>query len=274
MNDFFEKLLKEQKLKKTYLCVGLDPHLDRMPKSMRGKREEVFNFLKEIVDHTHMFACCYKPQVAYFSAYGIEDTLAQIIEYIKQNYPSCSILLDAKRSDIGTTAEMYAMEAFERYQADAVTVNPYMGGDTITPFSKYKKKGVFVLCRTSNEGAKEFQNLTVGDGQPFYTFVAERALNSWNKNENLGLVLGATAIKELRKIRDRFPEAWFLVPGVGAQGGDLESVIEYGRRVDNQGGLIVNSARAILYASEEDDFPKKAQEVASSMHKLMEKGFH
>lgn len=197
----------------------------------------------------------------------------QVIEYIKSTYPSCLVLLDAKRSDIGTTAEMYALEAFNRYQADAVTVNPYMGGDTIAPFSKNKDKGIFVLCRTSNEGAKEFQNLTVGDGQPFYTFVADRALNAWNKNENIGLVLGATAIKELRKIRERFPEAWFLVPGVGAQGGDLESVIEYGRKIDNEGGLIVNSARAILYASEEDDFGIRAAEVAAEMHRAMERTF-
>ncbi|MEM7646611.1 MAG: orotidine-5'-phosphate decarboxylase, partial [Pseudomonadota bacterium] len=152
-------------------------------------------------------------------------------------------------------------------------VNPYMGGDTIEPFSQYKDQGVFVLCRTSNEGASEFQNLIVGDGEPLYTFVADRALNAWNTHQNIGLVVGATAIKELRKIRSQFPEAWFLVPGVGAQGGDLQSVIEYGQRADGQGGLIVNSARGILYAGSGDDFAVKAQEAAESLQYQMAKSF-
>ncbi len=273
MSDFFEKLLKEQNYKKTYLCVGLDPHLDRLPGRMKGDPEAVFPFLKEIIDNTQEFACCFKPQIAYFAAYGLEAQLKQTVDYIQDQYPSCQVILDAKRNDIGSTAEMYAFEAFKRYGADAVTVNPYMGGDTIEAFTQYKNKGVIVLCRTSNEGAKEFQNLTVGDGQPLYTFVAERALNAWNKNQNIALVVGATAIKELRKIRDRFPEAWFLVPGVGAQGGDLASVIEYGKRVDGGSGLIINSARGILYASSGDDFASKAREVAAEMHQEMAKSF-
>ncbi len=269
MGAFFQRLLKEQKYKKSYLCVGLDPHLDRLPGAMQGDPKAVFPFLKAIIDSTQEFACCFKPQVAYFSAYGLEDTLTQTIEYIQSHYPNCPVILDGKRNDIGATAEMYAVEAFKRYKADALTVNPYMGGDTVETFAQYKDKGVFVLCRTSNEGAKEFQNLTVGDGQPFYTFVADRALNAWNKNENIGLVVGATAINELRKIRDRFPEAWFLVPGVGAQGGDLQAVIEYGRRGDNEGGLIINSARAILYATEGEDFAEQARAVAADMQLQM-----
>lgn len=273
MNDFFQKLLKEQKFKKSFLCVGLDPHLEKMPKSMGGDRAAVLPFLKDIVDHTHPYACCFKPQIAYFSAFGLEEELAQIIEYIHDNHPQCPVILDAKRSDIGSTADMYALEAFKRYQADAVTANPYMGGDTLAPFTQFKDKGVFVLCRTSNEGAKEFQNLTVGDGQPLYTFVAERAMNFWNKNGNVGLVIGATAIKELRKVRERFPEAWFLVPGIGAQGGDLEAVIEYGRKVDNEGGLIINSARAILYASEHDDYAQKAGDEARKLQEIMARVF-
>ncbi len=273
MGAFFQRLLKEQKYKKSYLCVGLDPRLDRLPGKMKNDPGAVFPFLKAIIDSTQEFACCFKPQVAYFSAYGLEDTLSQTIEYLQNNYPNCPVILDAKRNDIGSTAEMYAAEAFQRYKADALTVNPYMGGDTVEIFSNYKDKGVFVLCRTSNEGAKEFQNLTVGDGQPFYTFVAERALKAWNKHENIGLVVGATAVKELRKIRDRFPEAWFLVPGVGAQGGDLSAVIEYGRRVDNEGGLIINSARAILYASDGDDFADKAKQEAASLQAQMASNF-
>lgn len=269
MSAFFQRLLKEQKYKKTYLCVGLDPHLDKLPGDMKGDPKAVFPFLKAIVDSTHDLACCFKPQAAYFSAYGLEEALNQIITYIRENHPDCPVILDGKRNDIGSTAEMYAMEAFKRYQADALTVNPYMGGDTVEIFAQYKDKGIFVLCRTSNEGAKEFQNLTVGDGQPLYKFVADRALNAWNKNGNIGLVVGATAISELRKIRERFPEAWFLVPGIGAQGGDLQAVIEYGRRVDNEGGLVINSARAILYASDGDDFAQKAREEALKLQSQM-----
>ncbi len=269
MGSFFQRVLKEQKYKKTYLCVGLDPHLDRLPGKMKGDPQAVFPFLKSIIDNTHEFACCFKPQVAYFSAYGLEKTLVETLQYLQENYPDCPVILDAKRNDIGSTAEMYSIEAFKRYGADAITVNPYMGGDTVEIFSQYKDKGVFVLCRTSNEGAKEFQNLTVGDGQPLYTFVADRALNAWNKNENIGLVVGATAINELRKIRERFPEAWFLVPGVGAQGGDLKAVLEYGRRVDGEGGIIVNSARGILYASEGDDYAEKAREAAIDLQSQM-----
>lgn len=273
MGPFFQKLLKEQKFKKSQLCVGLDPNPQRLPLSMRGDTSQVFPFLKEIIDHTHEFASCFKPQIAYFSAFGLEEQLQQTMDYLRDQYPDCPVILDSKRNDIGSTAEMYAQEAFTRYGADAVTVNPYMGGDTVEVFSQHKDKGVFVLCRTSNEGAKEFQNLTVGDGQPLYSFVAQRALEVWNKHNNIGLVVGATAINELRKIRDRFPEAWFLVPGVGAQGGDLASVIQYGRRVDNEGGVIINSARAILYASDKDDFAIKAKEVAAGMHQTMEKSF-
>lgn len=273
MSEFFKNLVSEQKYKKSYLCVGLDPHLDKMPLSMRGDREKVLPFLKTIIDSTQEYACCYKPQIAYFAAYGLEETLVQVIQYIKDQYPKCPVILDAKRNDIGSTADMYAQEAFKRYGADAVTANPYMGGDTVAPYTQYKEKGVFVLCRTSNEGAKEFQNLTVGDGQPLYTFVAERALSAWNKNSNIGLVVGATAIKELRKIRDRYPEAWFLVPGVGAQGGDLDAVIEYGRRVDGEGGLIINSARAILYASEGEDYAEMAAAEARRMQEIMAQTF-
>jgi orotidine-5'-phosphate decarboxylase len=269
MGSFFKRLAEEQKRKKSFLCVGLDPHLDRLPGAMQGDLEAVFPFLKTIIDQTEEYACCFKPQMAYFAAYGLELVLQKTITYLHDTYPHCPVILDGKRNDIGSTAEMYATEAFKRYQADALTVNPYMGGDTVESFARYKDRGLFVLCRTSNEGAKELQNLTVGDGQPLYSFVADRALNTWNKNQNIGLVVGATAIAELRKMRDRYPEAWFLVPGVGAQGGDLTSVLEYGRRVDNEGGLIINSARAILYASAGEDFGEQARQVAADMQAEM-----
>lgn len=273
MNQFFQRLWETQKQKKTYLCVGLDPNRAFFPRCLGEGDDVPFRFLKEIVDHTLPYTACYKPQIAYFSAFGWEAVLDKIIQYIKQKSPETQVILDSKRNDIGSTADMYAREAFERYQADAVTFNPYMGGDTVEPFSRHQDKAVFVLCRTSNPGAKEFQNLVVGDGEPLYQFVANRAVQHWNKNDNIGLVVGATAVKELRKIRQQCPEVWFLVPGVGAQGGDLAAVIEYGRRVDTQGGLIINSARAILYASDDKDFAVKAGEVAAQMQQQMEQYF-
>jgi orotidine-5'-phosphate decarboxylase len=273
MGAFFKNLKEVQKSKKTFLCVGLDPNPSLYPGELKNKPEATLEFLKTIVDHTLDWACAYKPQIAYFSALGLEQELVEIIQYIKLKDSKIPVILDSKRNDIGSTAERYAQEAFIRYQAQAVTVNPYMGGDTIEPFSNYKDHGLFVLCRTSNEGAKEFQNLTVGDGEPLYRFVAHRALNSWNKNDNIGLVVGATAINELRKIRGAFPGAWFLVPGVGAQGGDLDAVIEYGKCVGETGGLIINSARGIIYAGDGEDYGSQAGLVAGELQKRMEPHF-
>lgn len=273
MNMFFDELWKTQKKKKSILCVGLDPHLDKLPAGLKGKPEKVGEFLRTIVDATEEYACCFKPQIAYFAAYGLESTLSEIIDYIHTKYPATPVILDAKRNDIGSTAQMYAIEAFERYKADALTVNPYMGGDSVEPFANYKSKGIFVLCRTSNEGARELQNLRMESNLPLYSVVADHVLNSWDKNHNLGLVVGATAIDELRKIRSSFPKAWFLVPGVGEQGGQLAAVIENGRRHDNKGGLIVNSARAILYASTGADYGEKAAKVAANLQKDMAQSF-
>ena len=270
MNAFFKLLLKAQQNKKTYLCVGLDPHLDHLPEPLTGKPEAVFGFLKNIVDATAAFACCFKPQIAYFSAHGLEDTLLEIISYIHNTYPHTPVILDAKRADIGTTSEMYSKELFCRYRADSVTVNPYMGRDSLEPFLTQKDKGIFVLCRTSNPKAGEFQNLK-SDGQPLYNRVAEKALTEWNTNKNIGLVVGATALKELQNLRRRFPEAWFLIPGIGAQGGDLLKVIQYGK--SNKGGLIINSARAILYAGKGFDYAEKAGEAARAMQTEMKPHF-
>lgn len=271
MNLFFQELWKTQKKKKTFLCVGLDPHPDKMPSTLKGKPEKVIDFLKTIVDATQEYTCCYKPQIAYYSAFGLESTLQEIISYIQTRYPDTPVILDAKRNDIGSTAQMYALEAFERYKADALTVNPYMGGDSIEPFARYKDKGIFVLCRTSNEGASELQNLKMENKLPLYSVVADHVLNSWDSHQNLGLVVGATAIDELRKIRNNFPTAWFLVPGIGEQGGSLAAVIEYGRRHDDGGGLVINAARSILYASTGNDFGEKAAKVAMGLQKEMAK---
>lgn len=267
---FFKRLEEHQKQKKSFLCVGLDPHLDKLPEDMKGKKEAVLPFLKSIVDATHELSICYKPQIAYFAAYGLEKELSEIIDYIHEKY-QVPVILDAKRNDIGSTAEMYALEAFDRYKADAVTLSPYMGGDTIAPFTKDPSKGVFVLCRTSNDGASEFQNLNFSN-KPFYQVVADRALNHWNQNKNIGLVVGATAVSELKTLRENFPHGYFLVPGVGAQGGDLEAVIQYGIRAEG-GGLVINSARGILYASAKKDFAEKAKENAYDLQKVMAKAF-
>ena len=184
MSSFYKLISASQKNKKTYLCVGLDPNLDLLPKPMTGQSEAVFDFLKNIVDATEEFVCCFKPQIAYFAAYGLEETLSQIIEYIHTEYPHTPVILDAKRNDIGTTSEMYAMEVFNRYKADAVTVNPYMGQDSVEPFIKRKNKGIFVLCRTSNPGAGEFQNLEV-DGKLLYKLLAQKILNTWNVHKKV-----------------------------------------------------------------------------------------
>ena len=266
MNSFFKFITENQKNKKTFLCVGLDPNLNLLPDPITGQPEAVFDFLKNIVDATEEFACCFKPQIAYFAAYGLENTLLQIIKYIHEKYPQTPVILDAKRNDIGTTSEMYAMEAFNRYKADAITVNPYMGQDSLAPFTKQKDKGVFVLCRTSNPGAGEFQNLQV-DGKPLYQVIAQKVLNTWNAHKNIGLVIGATALEELKHLRDEFPEAWFLVPGVGAQSGNMNLAIQYGK--SEKGGLIISSSRTILYAGKDSNYADKSGKAAQAMQKEM-----
>ncbi|MCB0379246.1 MAG: orotidine-5'-phosphate decarboxylase [Bdellovibrionales bacterium] len=272
MGGFFKDIENQQKQKKTYLCVGLDPHIDKLPAGMAGDPNQVLPFLKNIVVATAPYVCAFKPQIAYFSAFGLEGALQDIIAYIHSQFPGIPVILDSKRGDIGSTAEMYAMEAFERYDADGVTVNPYMGEDSIEPFTRYKDRGIFALCRTSNEGAKELQNIHIADGKTYYRFVAEKLMQEWNPNHNVGLVVGATAESELRKLRDSFHEAWFLVPGVGAQGGDLRKVIQFGTRAEG-GGLIVNSSRAILYASSGEDYAEAAGQAAETMQSEMATSF-
>ena len=271
MNSFYERLSIIQKAKKTCLCVGLDPRLDLLPEPLTGRADAVFDFLKEIIDETQEFSCCFKPQIACFAAYGLEETLSEVINYIHKNYPEIPVILDAKRNDIGATSEMYAMEIFDRYKADAVTLNPYMGWESVEAFVSYRDKGIFVLCRTSNPGAGEFQDLRV-EGVPLYNLVAQRALEKWNQHKNIGLVVGGTALEELKILRKRFPGAWFLVPGVGFQGADVDLVIKYGKSAIT-GGLVVNSSRAVLYGGEGSDYGKKAGQIARNMQIKMEAYF-
>ncbi|MFM2344854.1 MAG: hypothetical protein RLZZ210_1466 [Pseudomonadota bacterium] len=252
-----------QKLKSAWhdslLCVGLDPDPSKMPPFIHSKGGAIYAFCKEIIDATADLVCAYKPQIAYFSAHHAEDQLEQIISYIHENYPHIPVILDAKRGDIGSTAEQYAIEAFERYKADAVTLNPYMGFDTIQPFTSYADKGVFILCRTSNSGGDEIQNLQV-EGRPLYLKMAELA-TSWNSNKNIGLVVGATYPNELESIRHIVDDMPILVPGIGAQGGDIGATLKAGLLPDVS-GLLLNSSRAILYAGNDENFAEAARVVA------------
>jgi orotidine-5'-phosphate decarboxylase len=255
--SFIENLSKSWEQNNSLVCVGLDPDLARLPNHFERTPESIFQFNKEIIDATHDLVCAYKPQIAYFAAVSAEHQLAQTIEYIKSNYPQIPVILDAKRGDIGSTAEMYATEAFDRYNADAVTINPYMGYDSAEPFLRYQDRGVILLCRTSNSGAGDIQDLMV-DGVPIYEHVAKLIAEKWNINHNCLLVMGATWPAQMSKIRSIVGDMPFLVPGVGAQGGNVEQMVTAGQTNDGI-GLIINSSRGILYASNGVDFAAAAR---------------
>jgi orotidine-5'-phosphate decarboxylase len=260
---FVEKLSGAWRANRSLVCVGLDPDPQKLPESLTSKRAPIFEFNKAIVDATADLVCAYKPQIAYYAACGAEDQLALTIDYILATYPRIPVILDAKRGDIGSTAEMYAAEAFDRYAADAVTVNPYMGSDTLKPFLDRADKGVVILCRTSNAGAGELQGLK-SDGQEIYLHVASLASRKWNYNGNVMLVVGATAPVELAAVRKVCPDLPLLVPGVGAQGGDVEKVLGSGLREDGY-GLVINSSRGIIYAGKGPDFAAAARAAATQL---------
>ena len=242
------------------LCVGLDPLPEKFPAHIQGLEQPILEFNRFIIDATADLVCAYKPQIAHYNARGAEDQLVQTIEYIRDNYPDIPVILDSKRGDIGSTADQYAMEAFKRYGADAVTINPYMGIDTVEPFTRYADKGTVILCRTSNPGAAAIQNLKVGEAA-LYEVIAEKAVKEWNQNNNILLVVGATNPSELKRIREIAGGMTFLVPGLGAQGGDVEATVKNG--LNSQGeGMIVNSSRGIIYASSDEDFAEAARSAA------------
>jgi orotidine-5'-phosphate decarboxylase len=257
---FVDKLRAAWKKNDSLLCVGLDPDLKKLPEAVRGRPDAIFAFCRDIVDATADLVCAFKPQIAYFAAERAEAQLEALMAHIRVHHPSIPVILDAKRGDIGTTAEQYAREAFERYGADAVTVNPYMGGDSIEPYTRYPGKGVIVLCRTSNPGGSDLQSLEVG-GEPLYLRVAKLVAGPWNANGNCGLVVGATFPKELAEVRARVGDLPLLVPGIGAQGGDVEATVRAGRTAAGI-GLIVNSARAVIYAGSGTDFAARARAAA------------
>jgi len=245
------------------VCVGLDPDISKIPANLRNRETPLFEFNKAIVDATADVVCAFKPQIAYYSASQAERDLELTIDYIHKNHPGIPVILDAKRGDIGSTAEKYAQEVFDRYNADAVTVNPYMGADTLQPFLNRADKGVFILCRTSNPGARDIQDLD-SHGKKLYQIVASKAVTEWNYNSNVLLVVGATYPKELNEIRTIAGDMPFLVPGIGAQGGDVERAVTNGK-TRNGTGMIINSSRTIIYASNRDDFAEAARNAAIAL---------
>lgn len=260
---FTKKLRQAWQKQDSLLCVGLDPALERLPAHIRKQSAALFAFNKAIVDATAPYACAFKPQIAYYAGAGAEADLESTIAYIHQTYPSIPVILDAKRGDIGATAKMYAREAFDRYNADAVTVNPYMGGDTLRPFLERADKGVIILCRTSNPGAADIQNFE-SDGKKLYRHVAEKAAAEWNDNDNALLVVGATWPRELGEIRAIVGDMPLLVPGIGAQGGDVEQCVTNGKTADGT-GMLINSSRGIIYAGEGEAFADAAGEAARAL---------
>ncbi|MBN9459998.1 MAG: orotidine-5'-phosphate decarboxylase [Burkholderiales bacterium] len=254
--NFCESLNAAWQQADSMLCVGLDPDPARLPAHLAGSPDAILAFCREIADATAPFACAFKPQIAYFAAARAEDQLEALIAHLHAAHPGKPVILDAKRGDIGATAEQYAREAFERYGADAVTVNPYMGFDSIEPWLAHRDRGVFLLCRTSNPGGSDLQALEVG-GERLFERVARLAAGPWNTSGQLGLVVGATFPAELARVRELAGAMPLLVPGIGAQGGDIEATVRAGGR-----RLLVNSSRAILYASRGEDFARAAADAA------------
>ncbi|MYD46146.1 MAG: orotidine-5'-phosphate decarboxylase [Gammaproteobacteria bacterium] len=260
---FLEALEARTRHVNSCLCVGLDIDLREMSANFSDS-PSLLEFAKTLVRTTSRFACVYKFNHAFFAAQGLEEELAQIIAYVKESYPTIPVILDAKRGDIGNTAERYAEEAFARYNADAVTVNPYLGWDSVEPFLRYREKGVILLCRTSNKGSTWIQES--GEEQPVYLKVAERVDSE--KNPNLLLVVGATQLEALSRVREIAPSTTLLVPGIGAQGGNLSEVLQRARRSDGL-GVIINCSRSIIAHPDVDDYFSRVAESAARYAQLM-----
>ena len=264
-NTFNQQLQSAWASQGSMLGVGFDPDPKRLPQSLQGKPEGIFEFCREIADATADLVCAFKPQFAYFASQRAEAQLEKLIGYLKDKYPNIPVILDSKRGDIGSTADHYALEAFERYGADAVTVNPYMGFDTIEPYLKHAGKGVIVLCRTSNPGGSDLQFLNVNSGELLYLHVAKLASQKWNSSGQISLVVGATFPEEIAKVRAIVGDMPLLIPGIGAQGGDIDATVKAGCISGAPGtGMMINSSRAILYASSGTDFAEAARAVAQS----------
>jgi len=265
---FIDMLGAAERQNQSLLCVGLDPEPAKFPGALQGDASKIYDFCAAIVDATADLVIAFKPQIAYFAAHRAEDQLEKLMAHMRRTAPQVPIILDAKRGDIGSTAEQYAKEAFERYGADAVTLSPFMGFDSVQPYLKYHGKGAFLLCRTSNPGGDDFQPQRLLDvpGQPrLYEHIAALAQGPWNLNGQLGLVVGATYPAEIEQVRAVAPTVPLLIPGVGAQGGDAVATVKAGYR--SAGGkttapIVVNSSRAVLYASQGADFAQAARAAA------------
>ncbi|NLC60673.1 MAG: orotidine-5'-phosphate decarboxylase [Gammaproteobacteria bacterium] len=264
---FIDTLRKRWQAADTLVCVGLDPEPAKFPARFTGDPDAVFNFCRDIADATAEYACAFKPQIAHFAALGAEDALARLIAHLHAAHPGIPVILDAKRGDIGSTARHYASEAFDRYRADAVTANPYLGRDSVQPFLDRADRGVVILCRTSNPGAADLQDLPVRTGageRPLYQHIAQTIARDWNSHGNCALVVGATWPGQLREVRAIVGDMPLLVPGVGAQGGDAGAVVRNARTADGT-GLMVSSSRAILYASNGADYADAAANAAREL---------
>ncbi|WP_323018441.1 orotidine-5'-phosphate decarboxylase [Castellaniella sp.] len=258
---FIDKLNRAWSSQDSLLMVGLDPDIRRFPAELADRPDAIFEFCRRIVDATAPFACGFKPQIAHFAAQSAEDQLLDLCRYIHEHHPDLPIVLDAKRGDIGSTAEQYAREVFERYQADAVTVNPYMGRDSVQPYIDYGDRGVIILCRTSNRGGADLQDMRLANGTPLYLHVADQVARVWNTTGQCALVVGATFPEEIAQVRRRVGDMPLLVPGIGAQGGDIRATVQAGRTTAGH-GMMINSSRAILYASQGDDWAEAAAKTA------------
>lgn len=263
-----KKLISQIHKKKSFLCIGLDVDLDKVPKHLLSKQDPIFEFNKAIIDATHHLCVAYKPNTAFYEAYGIKGwtSLEKTINYLNDNYPEIFTIADAKRGDIGNTSRMYANAFFEDLGFDSVTVAPYMGKDSIEPFLKFENKHTILLALTSNDGAFDFQTKKVEDKE-MYKHVLKIS-KTWENSENLMYVIGATKAEYLTEVREITPDSFLLVPGVGAQGGNLHDVCKYG--MNENIGLLINSSRGIIYASDDTDFAQAAANKATELQKQME----
>jgi len=259
---FTDQLRRAERRNDSLLCVGLDPDPAKFPGAWKGDAGRIYDFCSAIVDATKDLVIAFKPQIAYFASQRAEDQLERLMAHIKRVAPEVPVILDAKRGDIGPTAEQYAREAFERYQADAVTLSPFMGFDSLEPWLRYGDRGLILLCRTSNPGGSDLQAQSLAGGDKVYERVARLAQGDWNRSGQLGLVVGATFPGEIARVRELAPTLPLLIPGVGAQGGDAAATVRAGWRAD--ASIVVNSSRAVLYASNGDDFASAARRVAQA----------
>lgn len=270
---FQQKLNNIIKKNNSLLCVGLDPQLEKIPHHLRKYKDPIFHFTKLIIDATNDLVCAYKPQIAHYSALGIRGlgSLLKTINYLVHTYPEVPIILDSKRADIQSTSKMYAKEAFDIFNADAVTVSPYMGLDSLKPFLERKEKGVIILCKTSNKSSSDFQDLEISPSKtPLYIHVAKK-VQEWNKTyKNCMLAMGATWPEQLQKVREIAPKMFFLVPGIGAQGGDLKKTLKNGLRKDKS-GLIIHAGRSIIYASSNPNFASAARRKSLKLQREINK---